>query len=112
MNILSEVTAILKPLLPIETGVFSGIPPDKYAVLTPLADTFEGYADNKPHYETQELRISIFDRGSYIKLKNKIVNALLNADFTITDRRYIAREVETGFHHYGIDVAKIYKLEE
>lgn len=112
MNILSETTAILKPFLPVETGVFTGIPPNKYAVITPLADSFEGYADNRPRYESQEARISIFDRGNYIKLKNKIVTALLKANITITDRRYLGREAETGLYHYGIDISKTYKLEE
>ena len=34
------------------------------------------------------------------------------ADFYITDRRYIGFETETGYHHYAIDVAQIYELEE
>ena len=28
------------------------------------------------------------------------------------DRRYIGFETETGYHHYAIDVAQIYELEE
>lgn len=32
--------------------------------------------------------------------------------FYITDRRYIGYETETGYHHYAIDVAQIYELEE
>ena len=34
----------------------------------------------------------------------------MGADFCITDRRYIAHEDDTGFHHYAIDVAKLYQL--
>ena len=37
---------------------------------------------------------------------------VLGADFYITDRRYIGFETETGYHHYAIDVAQIYELEE
>ena len=37
---------------------------------------------------------------------------LLTAGFTITDRRYIAHEDDTGYHHYAIDVAKEYEQEE
>nr|WP_278532777.1 hypothetical protein [Dehalococcoides mccartyi] len=47
-----------------------------------------------------------------MSLKNQIVRALLDADFTITDRRYIGHEDDTGYHHYAIDVAKNYELEE
>ena len=32
--------------------------------------------------------------------------------FTISDRRYIAHEDDTGYHHYAIDVAKSYETEE
>ena len=45
------------------------------------------------------------------KLKNALVRTLLGADFYITDRRYIGFETDTGYHHYAIDVAKIYDLE-
>jgi len=37
---------------------------------------------------------------------------LLQADFVITDRRYIGYEYDTGYHHYAIDVAKEYETEE
>ena len=45
-------------------------------------------------------------------MKNQITHALLQADFTITDRRYLGHEDTTGYHHYAIDVAKHYELEE
>lgn len=40
------------------------------------------------------------------------MKAVLNADMTITDRRYIGFETDTGYHHYAIDVAKSYVWEE
>ena len=112
MSLLSELNTLLKPLIPIETGVFSDVPPNRYLVITPMSDTFELYADNMPNHEIQEARLSLFDKGSYTVIKNKIVRALLNADITITDRRYIGHEDDTGFHHYAIDVAKHYRTEE
>lgn len=112
MNILTELNTILFPIVPVETGVFSDAPPEVYAVLTPLTDTFELFADDKPRHETQEVRISLFNQGNYISLKNQITHALLQADFTISDRRYLGHEDTTGYHHYAIDVAKHYELEE
>ena len=112
MSILNELNMLLSPLIPVETGVFSEVAPDRYAVITPMADIFELYTDDKPEHEIQESRISLFDKGSYTALKNQIVRILLAADFIITDRRYIGHEDDTGYHHYAIDVAKYYELEE
>lgn len=111
MSILKELSALLSPILPIETGVFSGKPPKEYLVLTPLSDTFELFCDNMPKAEIQEVRISLFSKSNYIKLKNQLVRILLQADFTITDRRYIGHEHDTGYHHYAIDVENFYELE-
>ena len=79
---------------------------------TPLGDSFGLHADNAPEYETQEARLSLFSKGNYTGHKKKLVKKLLAEDFTITDRRYIGHEDDTGFHHYAIDVAKLYGLEE
>jgi hypothetical protein len=112
MSLLSELTALFESLsIPIETGVFSDTAPDQYAVFTPLADTFQLFVDNHPGTDIQEVRISLFDKGNYLKAKNTIVQALLSADITITDRRYIGHEDDTGYHHYAIDIAKHYELE-
>ena len=103
MSLLSEIKPAVESCgLSVETGVFSGTPPDKYVVVT----------DNAPEYETQEARLSLFVKGNYMPYKKKLVKKLLAADFTITDRRYIGHEDDTGFHHYAIDVAKLYGLEE
>lgn len=113
MSLLSELAKIAENCgLPVETGVFSGTPPEEYLVITPMAESFGLHADNLPEYETQEARLSLFSKGSYTKQKNAVVRALLGADFTITDRRYIGHEDDTGYHHYAIDVAKLYGLEE
>lgn len=113
MSILKECKELLEGLsLPVETGVFEGVAPENYVVILPLTDTFELHADNTPGFEVQEVRLSLFCKGNYIKIKNSIVRALIASDFTITDRRYIERENDTGYHHYAIDVAKFYELEE
>lgn len=98
--------------IPLETGVFKGKAPDRYVVLTPLTDTLDLYADNRPGAEIQEARVSLFDKGNYLKTKNLLTRSLLEADITITDRRYIGHEDNTGYNHYAIDVAKNYETEE
>lgn len=113
MSLLSELKSIAENCgVKVETGVFSDTPPDEYIVLTPLTDSFEMHCDNLPEYEIQEVRISIFTKGNYTALKNKFVTAILKADITITDRRYIGHEDDTGYHHYAVDTAKSYRMEE
>ena len=113
MSLLSELNTIAESCaIPVETGVFTDPAPDTYLVLTPLADTFDLHADNCPGIDTQVVRLSLFTKGSYTKLKNRLVRTLFGADFYITDRRYIGFETDTGYHHYAIDVAKSYILEE
>jgi len=113
MSILRELNTILDVLgVPVETGVFKGKAPDEYVVITPMTDSFEGFADNKPQYETQEARISLFSKNNYQQRKNQIVRALLDSDITVTDRRYIGHEDDTGYHHYAVDAAKEYELKE
>ena len=116
MSFLEELTTLLTALLiPVETSVFSDKAPDEYLVITPMADVFELHADDQPQCEIQEARLSLFSKGNYLRRKNGIVRTLLAADFTITDRRYIGHEADTGYHHYMIDVAKnydLYKLQE
>jgi hypothetical protein len=106
MSLLSDLNTILSQTgIPIETGVFSDTPPDEYLVFIPLTDIFEVHADNRPGFDVQEVRISLFSKGNYMARKKQVVKALLNADFTITERRYIGHEDDTGYHHYAIDVA-------
>ena len=84
MSLLSDLQTIAEHCgVPVETGVFSGKAPETYLVITPLSDNFELHADNAPGCETQEARLSIFTKGSYTKLKNALVRALLGADFYI-----------------------------
>ena len=113
MSVLADIQSALSGLgIPIETGVFTEKAPAKYIVVVPLADSFDLHADNAPGCDVQEARISIYAQCSYTKEKNAIVKALLAADMTITDRRYIGYENDTGYHHYAVDVAQYYEMEE
>ncbi len=110
MSILSELNTLLTPILPVETGVFSGVPPDEYLILTPMTDEFALFGDNRPLIDVSEVRISLFTKGNYLQRKRQITAALLGAEFTITDRRYVGHEDDTGYHHYAIDCGKCYEI--
>ena len=113
MSLLKELTALLDVFgIPAETGTFKAQAPDIYAVITPLSDTFDGYADNRPRYEIQEARLSLFSKQNYRACAGRIVKALLGADITVTDRRYLGYEDESEYHHWAVDTAKNYELEE
>jgi hypothetical protein len=113
MSILSDLQTALTSLnIPIETGIFTGEAPAQYIVVVPMSDTFDLHADNQPGVDVQEARLSLYTQGSYTAAKNSVVQALLQADFTITARQYIGYETDTGYHHYNVDVAKHYEMEE
>ena len=113
MSLLSELTELIGGLeLPVQTGSFEAPLPTAYAVLIPLSDTFGVFADNRPEQNVEEVRISLFDKGNYNAKKNRLVSALVSSDYTITERQYIGREDDTGYHHYAIDVAKNYDYTE
>ena len=113
MSVLSDINTTLGKLdIPLETGVFTETAPDKYIVVVPLVDTFGVNADNTPTYDVQEARISLYSKVNYGADKNRIVRLLISEDFTITGRQYIGYETETGYHHYVVDVAKHYEMEE
>lgn len=113
MSILEETKTLLKPLgYPIETGVFKNKPPDSYIVFVPLADSYPISADDMPLADVQELRISLFTKGNYLQVKNKITKQLLANDYCITDRRYNGYDADTGYHQYVVDVEKNYEMEE
>ncbi len=111
MSFLKELNSIITGLgLPVETGVFSGEAPPEYVVITPLADSFALHADDAPQQETQEARLSLYAQGNYTLRKHAIIKALLAADFTITDRRFIGYEHDSHYYHTAIDAAKVYQF--
>ena len=113
MSLLADLKSIAqKAGISVETGLFSEPAPTEYLVLTPLTETFDLHADNVPGLDVQEVRISLFTTGSYSKWKNKLVRALLAAGITITERRYIGHDDDSGYHNYAIDVAHYYEMEE
>lgn len=113
MSILEELNNLLTELdIPVETGEFSGIAPDTYSVLTPLADCFEIYGDNLPLIDVNEVRISLFSKGNYLEFQKQITQALLQSDFTITNRLFVGFEKDTKYFHVAIDVVKHYEMEE
>ena len=113
MKLLAALNSIIQPTnIPIETGYFSGLPPDEYMVLTPLSDRFDLFADNQAHSVIEEVRISVFSKKNYLPIKKLLTKKLLQNEITITDRRYIGFENETKYHHYAIDVMKEYEMEE
>lgn len=113
MSLLSDLIAIAANAgIAVETGVFRDAAPEEYLVLTPLSDTFDIFADNDPGIDVQEVRVSLFTAGSYTKRKNALIRAFLATDLTITDRRYLGYDTETGYHNYAMDVANYYEMEE
>lgn len=107
MSILEELNSLLSAVVAVSTGAYLDAPPDEYVVLTPLSAEFEVYADNLPEENIEEVRVSLFSKKNYIQRKNQLVRLLLQADFTITGRRYAGFEPDTKYHNYAIDVAKI-----
>ena len=111
MSILADVNSVLNELkIPVETGVFTEEAPLEYAVVIPLTEVFDLHADNTPGVDIQEVRISLYTKGNYTALKNRIVRALYRRDITVTGRQYIGYETETGYHHYNIDAAHFYEV--
>ena len=111
MSLLSEIKTIMETLnIPMETGGYTDPAPDRYVVLTPLADTYELFSDNHPQQNVEEVRIVLFDKGNYLAVKKQIEDACIARDVTITDRTYVGYDSEVGYHQYAIDVAQHYLL--
>lgn len=105
--LLEQLSGIAERLeLPYAVGLYAETPaPDTYLVFTPLADSFEVFADNIPSIEVEEACIALFTKTNYLGLRNQLTRALIDAGLTVAARRYIGYEADTGFHHYSIDVS-------
>ena len=113
MSILEELNLILDELkIPCATGIYKAPVPKEYAVFVPLADSYPLNGNDMPLVDLNEVRISFFTKGNYRNKTQSIVRELLHRDFTITDRKYVDYEESTGYHHYAIEVAKLYEMEE
>ncbi len=70
MNALSEIGEILTAIkIPWQTGAYTEPAPDQYVVLVPLSDTFDIMADNRPQFDVQAVRLSIFSKGNHNLIK-------------------------------------------
>ncbi|WP_459589098.1 hypothetical protein [Corynebacterium camporealensis] len=109
--LLEQLTQIADKLgLPFEVGLYTTTPaPQTYLVATPLVDVLDVFADNQPSVEIEEVRLALFTTGNYLDLRNRITRALLDAGLTVTARRYVGFEADTGYHHYAIDIASHHK---
>lgn len=103
--LLEQLTTISEQLrLPVRVGLFTETPlPDVFVVLTPLVDELTLYGDNTPHVQVEEVRLSLYARGNYLQLRDRLTQTLLDAGITITARSYIGFEDETSYHHYAVD---------
>jgi hypothetical protein len=112
MKILEELDALMESLgIKSYTGEFAEVTPDTYVLLTPISDDYDLYADDSPTVEVNSVRISLFAKKNYLGTAAQIFEVLLNNDFSIKDRRFVAREVDKGYNHYAIDCEKIYIME-
>ena len=105
--LLEQVTGVADRLgLPIAVGLYTDSPaPATYLIATPLNDMFDVFADNTPGVETEEARLAVFTTGNYLPVRDRLTQALLDAGLTVTARRYVGFEADTGYHHYAIDIA-------
>lgn len=108
MSILSDIQTATESLnIPIETGHFSGEAPSKYIVVVPMTSEFF-CSDDFPEGDVQTARLAFYCIGNYETDERNIVDALLAAGVTITDRSYIEYEPDTNYNHVQIDVVKNY----
>lgn len=108
MSIQERIISILVPLkIPIHVAMNPEKSKDSFLVLIPLSDHLVGYGDNQPSSTIEELEIALYTKGNYLELREQITKLLLQADITITDRRYIEYEPQTKYHHYVIDCTMV-----
>ena len=73
MTILAELNTLLNDLLiQVETGKLSDKALEEYVVLVPISDNFSLFCDDRPKYETSEVRLSISQKGITSSLKIKL----------------------------------------
>lgn len=77
---------------------------DRFIVIVPENDDIT-YADDKPLDFTENAALQLYCKGNYLSFRDEVTNALISADITISSRRYLEYEQDTGYHHYIIEVA-------
>ena len=112
MMLLEKLISLFSELdVPIETGIFSEQALTIHRLI-PVASTYELYADNLPKQDIEEVRISIYSKSNYLSIKRNLEKLLLVNGLTITERRYNGYEKESKYHHFTIDVADHFNIEE
>lgn len=81
--------------------------PESYVVIVPIADELDEYADDLPTVERNSVRLSIYTKKNYSKLRKRIRDAILENGVQITGMSFVEREKDTGYYHYEIDVEYI-----
>lgn len=81
--------------------------PDAFLVIIPGMDDFPVCADDRPIVETEEVELALYCKGNYLKMRDEITTRLLDADITITSRKYMEFERKTKYHHYIFEVMGI-----
>ena len=106
-SLLETLTRICVDLgLPVSVGNHAASPaPETYVVLTPLAETFEVFADELPGAEVIQVRASLFTKTDHQHVSRALTNELLAEGVTITGRRYVGFEDDTKYHHGAVDAA-------
>ncbi|MBD5128442.1 MAG: hypothetical protein HDT43_00730 [Ruminococcaceae bacterium] len=79
---------------------------NKFIVIIPENDDIT-YADDKPLDFVEGAALQLYCKGNYLGFRDEVTNALIAADITISSRRYMEYEQDTGYHHYIIEVAGV-----
>jgi hypothetical protein len=96
MGFIEDIVALLSPILPTETAVFSDPPPAQFAVVEPTFDFLPIYGDDMPLAAVREAQVTLVSSGSYAAKRREIAAALLGAGFAIHEMQYLGREENTG----------------
>ena len=73
--------------------------PNTFLVIIPGTDDFPVCSDDRPIVETDKVEMALYCKGNYLKRRDEITTRLLDADITITSRKYMEFEKETKYHH-------------
>lgn len=105
-ELLTQLTHIAQRLgIPSAVGVFPQSPaPDTFVVFTPLSEVFEFHADNTPQVDTSEVRLSFYTTHNYLKLAERLTQAVLDAGLIVSARRYVGFGADTCYHHWALDI--------
>ena len=117
MSLNEQIIKALKPLKIDITVVehpldSTGKLPDSFLVINPQYEEFALHADDKPDFWKSTVELALFTKGNYLPLRDKLTRLLVKAEITITERRYIEMETDTGYHHYIFGLESIQNYEE